>query len=83
MENLDEKISAIRNSGLKHLSKKHPNISRKIEDGGYFIAAISAKDIKGVFVVVYFTSKQEEHIDDAGKYSNMLYKKFGKKIYRC
>lgn len=75
MENLYERSLAIRSNGLRHLSEDYQDISRRIAGEEYFIVTINVLG-KGVFVIVDFTSKQSDHLEDIDDYSIKLYNKF-------
>ena len=70
------RINSMREKFIETISEKYPNLARKLEEERYFIASIKFENQGGIFTIVDFTSRQEEHLDDLGEYSKKLYKNF-------
>lgn len=85
MENLREKVNAVREKVLDELSQEIPTITDIVKREGYLLTTLSVIDARDeyFFVIFDFTSKQEEHMDDLAEYTQKLFDGFNKKGPIC
>lgn len=78
------RILEIRKDVLIALSEEYQGLASIIEEGNFLITTLSVENRKDeVFIIMDFTSKQHDHIDDLTQYSIKLFENFAKQSDCC
>lgn len=77
--NIEEKILDMRTGILKELKIEQPTLEKLISDNNYFVSKVAITLKEGNvdnYILVDFTSKQEDHIEDIEEYTFKIFKGF-------